>query len=392
MSLLQDITVVALEQAVAAPLTSRHLADWGARVIKVERPGCGDFARGYDKTVKGLSSHFVWLNRSKQSLTLDMKTDGGRKVFSRLLGKADVFIQNLAPGAVDRLGFGTDRVHAAHPELIVCNISGYGDDGPYRDRKAYDLLVQAEAGLLSITGTADTPSKPGISIADIAAGMYAYSGVLAALLRRMQTGRGSIVDVSLFDAMAEWMSYPAYFTGYGGAAPMRSGAHHATIAPYGPVTTADGRTVVIGLQNEREWVRFCGTVLQRPELIDDARFRGNHARIEHRAALEKCMRTVLDAVDSHELIRRLEEAKIAYGHMNNMQELFEHPQLSERNRWQEIGSPAGPLRVVLPPVQIEGETVQMEAIPDVGEHTTKILQSLGYSQDEIKRFEDLGVV
>jgi len=392
MALLEDITVVALEQAVAAPLASRHLADWGARVIKIERPGSGDFARNYDKTVKGLSSHFVWLNRSKLSLTLDVKKPTGKEILRRLLAGADVFIQNLAPGAVDRLGFGSNALRETYPRLIVCNISGYGDDGPYRDKKAYDLLVQAEAGLLSVTGTEDTPSKAGISIADIAAGMYAYSGILAALLRRSKTGQGTIVDVSLFDALAEWMSYPAYYTGYGGVAPARTGAHHATIAPYGPVTVAGGKTVVIGLQNEREWVEFCRTVLLRPELIDDERFKGNQARNKNRAMLDEIMYAELGEVSLHEMINRLEAAKVAYGRMNTMQEFFDHVQLAERNRWVEIGSPAGPINVLKPPVSVSGEGIRMGSVPNVGDQSAEILRSLGYEQENIELFERIGVV
>lgn len=392
MALLEDITVVALEQAVAAPLASRHLADWGARVIKIERPGSGDFARNYDNTVKGLSSHFVWLNRSKLSLTLDIKKQDGKEILRRLLADADVFIQNLAPGAVDRLGFGSDALQKSHPRLIICNLSGYGNDGPYRNKKAYDLLVQAEAGLLSITGTKDTPSKAGISIADIAAGMYAYSGVLAALLRRSKTGQGTIVDVSLFDALAEWMSYPAYYTGYGGVAPARTGAHHATIAPYGPVTVAGGKTVVIGLQNEREWVEFCRTVLLRPELIDDERFKGNQARNKNRAMLDGIMYAELGEVSLPEMINRLEAAKVAYGRMNTMQEFFDHVQLAARNRWAEIGSPKGPINVLKPPVFVSGEDVRMGSVPNVGEQSTEILRSLGYEQENIDLFERTGVV
>ncbi len=392
MALLEDITVVALEQAVAAPLASRHLADWGARVIKIERPGSGDFARNYDKTVKGLSSHFVWLNRSKLSLTLDVKKPKGKEILRRLLAGADVFIQNLAPGAVDRLGFGSNALRESYPRLIVCNLSGYGDDGPYRDKKAYDLLVQAEAGLLSITGTEDTPSKAGISIADIAAGMYAYSGILAALLRRSKTGQGTIVDVSLFDALAEWMSYPAYYTGYGGVAPARTGAHHATIAPYGPVTVAGGKTVVIGLQNEREWVEFCRTVLLRPELIGDERFKGNQARNKNRAVLDKIMHSELGAVSLDEMIDRLETARIAYGRMNTVQEFFDHVQLAARNRWIQVDTPAGPISVMLPPVNMAGETIKVSPIPDVGEHSVQILESLGYSSTDINHLNKNRVI
>lgn len=392
MALLNDVTVIALEQAVAAPMASRHLADWGARVIKVERPGSGDFARRYDQTVHGLSSHFVWLNRSKQSLTLDVKTDQGKAILHRLLETADVFIQNLAPGATERLGLGPVDLRTRYPALIVCNVSGYGNEGPYQNKKAYDLLVQAEAGLLSVTGTEDAPAKAGISVADIAAGMYAFSGILAALLRRVKTGAGSAVDVSLFDALAEWMSYPAYFTAYGGRAPTRTGAAHATIYPYGPVTAADGRTVMIGLQNEREWVEFCRNVLQRDDLITDVRFSNNHGRNENRDQLAEIMNGVLGAIDSDQLVRRLDKAGIAYGRMNTMQDFCNHPQLSERGRWIEVDSPVGPLQALLPPINMDDEVVQISAIPDVGEHTDAILSSIGYTREDITSLRAQGTV
>lgn len=392
MALLGDITVVALEQAVAAPLASRHLADWGAKVIKIERPGVGDFARGYDQTVKGLSSHFVWLNRSKQSLTLNVKKPEGKEILRRLLAEADVFIQNLAPGAVERLGFGSDVLRETYPKLIVCNISGYGNDGPYRDKKAYDLLVQAETGLLSITGTEETPSKAGISIADIAAGMYAYSGILAALLRQVQTGEGAVIDVSLFDALAEWMSYPLYFSGYGGEAPARTGAQHATIAPYGPVTVADGKSVVIGLQNEREWEAFCREVLNQPNLINDERFYGNYHRNRNRVTLDEIMGAELGDIQLDELIRRLEVARIAYGRMNTMNGLFKHKQLAERDRWIKTGTPNGPIDLLLPPVNLSGETLEFGDIPSLGEHTEKTLDALGYAPDELYQLQKNGIV
>lgn len=392
MPLLAGVRVVALEQAVAAPLASRHLADWGARVIKIERPGGGDFARRYDQTVHGLSSHFVWLNRSKRSLTLNVKTEQGREILSRLLSKADVFIQNLAPGSAERLGFGAADLLARHPALVVCNVSGYGHSGPYRNKKAYDLLVQAEAGLLSVTGTEESPAKAGISVADIAAGMYAFSGVLAALLRREKTGKGGVVDVSLFDSLVEWMSYPAYFTGYGGQAPARTGARHATIAPYGPFTADDGRTILIGLQNEREWANFCRIVLRQDELIEDARFTDNRLRSENWNELEGIMKTALAGLDSSELVKRLEDAAIAYGRMNTMQEVFDHPQLSRRGRWAEVDSPAGAIKVLLPPVQVDQETPEMGSIPAAGEHTEATLASLGYTADDIIKFRREGVI
>src|SRR5258705_1472060 len=301
------ITVVAVEQAVAAPFATRQLADLGARIIKVERPGVGDFARGYDATVNGMASHFVWLNRSKQSLTLDLKQPEAVDVLRRLLGRADVFIHNLAPGAMARLGFASADVRRAHPRLVVCEISGYGSDGPYRDKKAYDLLVQSETGLLSITGSEGEPAKVGISVADIAAGMYAFSSVLAALLRRERTGEGSSLEVSLFDSLAEWMSYPVYYA-YGGAPPPRSGARHAVIAPYGPCAAGDGKIVYLGLQNEREWARFCAEVLLRPEMAADARFSSNPRRVEHPAGLDAAITAAVSRLTAQQGIARLERA------------------------------------------------------------------------------------
>src|SRR5687768_16197532 len=314
---LQGVTVVAVEQAVAAPFATRQLADLGARVIKIERPGTGDFARSYDVTVKGLASHFVWTNRSKESLTLDLKRPEAADVLRRLVSRADVFIHNLAPGAVSRLGFGGAALRAAYPRLVTCEISGYGTSGPYRDKKAYDLLVQSEAGLVSITGTEETPSKVGISIADIAAGMYAFSGILAALLRRERTGEGAAVEVSLFDALAEWMGYPAYFTAYGGEAPPRTGARHAAIAPYGPYTAGDGKTVYLGLQNEREWARFCDQVLEQPSLALDPRFSSNSARVAHQDELTAMITAAFARSTAAAVVERLEAAGIANARMNS---------------------------------------------------------------------------
>src|SRR5687768_14091947 len=343
---LTGVTVVAVEQAVAAPFASRQLADLGARVIKIERPGVGDFARSYDTTVRGMASHFVWINRSKESLTLDLKRAEGVEALGRLVARADVFIHNLAPGAVSRLGFESAKLRAASPRLVTCEISGYGSSGPYRDKKAYDLLVQSEAGLLSITGTDETPSKVGISIADIAAGMYAFSGVLAALLRRQQTGEGSVVEVSMFDALAEWMGYPAYFTEGSGTAPVRSGARHASIAPYGPFLAGDGQPVYLGLQNEREWARFCADVLQRPELADDQRFASNSARVAHQEALDQAITQAFSGLSAADVVARLDSAGIANARMNTMREFLDHPQLTARDRWRTVASPAGPLRAL----------------------------------------------
>ena len=389
---LDRITVIAIEQAVAAPFASRQLADLGARVIKIERPRVGDFARGYDTTVKGMASHFVWINRSKESLTLDVKQAEAIDVLGRLIARADVFLHNLAPGAIDRLGFASSRLRAEHPRLITCAISGYGSSGPYRDKKAYDLLVQSEAGLVSITGTADTPSKVGISIADIAAGMYAFSGVLAALLRRERTGEGAALEVSMFDALAEWMGFPAYFTGYGGVAPSRSGARHASIAPYGPFVAGDGQVVYLGLQNEREWVRFCAEVLQRSDLAADARFATNSARVEHQDALNAIITEAFAALTAAEAVERLDAAGIANARMNTVREFLEHPQLTARNRWREVGSPVGPLRALVPPIQFDDAETVMKAIPGVGAHTDAILGEVGYDAATIAEWRRRGIV
>ena len=389
---LEGITVVSLEQAVAAPFATRQLADLGARVVKVERPGSGDFARGYDRTVKGLSSHFVWLNRSKESLTLDLKHPEAATILKRLLERADVFVQNLAPGAAERLNFGADVLTARDPRLIVCNISGYGSSGPYRDKKAYDLLIQCETGLVSTTGTEDTPSKVGISAADIAAGMYAYSGILTALYRRERTGRGATLDVSLFDALGEWMGYPAYFTAYGGKPPARTGASHATIAPYGPFRTGDDKWVHLGIQNEREWARFCETVLQRPLLATDARFNNNAGRVEHRDALTGAIRKVFDKLARAEIVARLDRAQIANASMNTLREFWDHPQLAARDRWREIDSPAGRLKALLPPVIMNDVDVRMGAIPALGEHSEAVLRSLGYGDTQIAKLRAESVI
>ncbi|HEX9057528.1 MAG TPA: CaiB/BaiF CoA-transferase family protein [Ktedonobacterales bacterium] len=383
---LEHITVVALEQAVAAPFATRQLADLGARVIKVERPGGGDFARRYDETVLGLSSHFVWVNRSKESLTLDLKHEAAREVMRRLLSTADVFVQNLAPGATARLGLDAATLRAAHPRLIVCDISGYGATGPYRDKKAYDLLAQCETGLVSVTGSPEAPAKVGISVADIAAAMYAYSGILTALYQRERTGSGTALEVSLFDALGEWMSYPAYFTAYGGTPPPRTGASHATIAPYGPFATGDGQQVNLGVQNEREWVAFCARVLRRPELAEDPRFATNTARVAHRPELHDEIHAIFANLTTADLVERLDQAGIANARMNTMLDFWSHPQLAARDRWREVDSPAGPLRMLLPPVMMENVEPRMDPVPAVGQHTEAILRSLGYSNDDIATF------
>jgi itaconate CoA-transferase len=380
---LEGITVVSLEQAVAAPFATRQLADLGARIIKVERPQVGDFARGYDRTVKGLASHFVWLNRSKESLTLDLKQDGARGVLNRLIEKADIFVQNLAPGATGRLGFGAETLRERHPALIVCDVSGYGSTGPYRDKKAYDLLVQCEAGLVSITGTPETPSKVGVSIADIACGMYAYSGILAALIRRGRTGEGVAIEVSLFEALGEWMGFPAYFTLYGGKEPPRTGASHAAIAPYGPFECGNGEVIFLGIQNEREWERFCEVVLEQPALAGDERFASNSERVENVDALRAEIGAILKDLPSEEALERLDRAKVANARMRTVQDFLQHPQLEARDRWREVGSPVGTLRALLPPATMQGTEPVMAPIPSVGEHTAKILAELGYDDDAV---------
>ena len=383
--------MVAVEQAVAAPFATRQLADLGARIIKVERPGAGDFARAYDTTVNGMASHFVWLNRSKQSLTLDLKQPEAIEVLRRLLARADVFMHNLAPGAMARLGFASADVRRNHPRLIACEISGYGSDGPYRDKKAYDLLVQSEAGVLSITGSEEEPAKVGISVADIAAGMYAFSSVLAALLRRERTGDGSSLEISLFDSLAEWMSYPVYYA-YGGAPPPRSGARHAVIAPYGPYVAGDGKIVYLGLQNEREWARFCAEVLQRPGMAADARFSSNPRRVEHRAELDAVITEAFSGLTAEQVIARLEAAQIANARMNTVQELIDHPQLAARDRWRTVPSAAGPVRMLVPPFNFEGMDIPMSAIPAVGEHTDSILAEVGVDAATAAAWRARGIV
>ncbi|MFV0535160.1 MAG: CaiB/BaiF CoA transferase family protein [Cumulibacter sp.] len=378
---LEGITVVALEQAVAAPFATRQLADLGARVIKVERPGVGDFARGYDETVKGQSSHFVWLNRSKESLGLDIKDPADREVLDALIATADVFVQNLAPGACRRLGLDAQTLRAVKPELIHVSISGYGEGGPYEQKKAYDLLVQCEAGLVSVTGTPDVPSKAGISVADIAAGMYSYAGVLTAVIQRLRTGDGATIEVSMLEALAEWMSFPMYYSAYGGSDPKRTGASHAAIAPYGPVQVAGGERVFLGIQNEREWQRFCGDVLGQPALAGDPRFATNTLRSDHREELTGVIEEITAALSADEVIARLDTAQIANARLRTMQGLVDHPQLAARNRWREFGSPVGPLMGLLPPTTFVGEAVpDAGPVPAVGEHTAAIVAELGLSR------------
>ena len=384
---LDGITVVSLEHAIAAPFCTRQLADLGARVIKVERPGAGDFARGYDERVHGLASHFVWTNRSKESLTLDVKHAEADAVFARLLEQTDVLVQNLAPGAAARLGLSFDALHEKYPRLIVCDISGYGDSGPYRDKKAYDLLIQSESGFLSITGTPDEPSKAGCSIADISAGMYAYSNILAALIQRGKTGKGSRVEVSMLEAMAEWMSYPLYYSIDGAAPPPRSGAAHATIYPYGPFAAGDGKVVMLGLQNEREWAIFCEKVLLQPELVADPRYASNSKRTLARAEVKALVEHAFAGLDAEQVVARLDAAGIANARVNDMHDLWQHEQLQARGRWVQIDSPAGPLPALLPPGLPSDVEPRMDAVPALGQHTHGILAGLGYSSADIARLE-----
>lgn len=380
---LDGVTVVTLEHAIAAPFCTRQLADLGARVIKIERPGTGDFARGYDTRVRGLASHFVWTNRSKESVTLDVKHAQARDILARLLARADVLVQNLAPGAAARLGLSYEALAIDHPRLIVCDVSGYGASGPYFDKKAYDLLIQSEAGFLSITGTPQNPSKAGNSIADISAGMYAYSSILAALLQRGRTGRGSRIDVSLLETMVEWMGYPLYYAFEGAAPPPRTAASHATIYPYGPFRAGDGKFVMLGLQNEREWAVFCAQVLQQPGLARDPRFASNALRVQARAEVDAIVEEVFSRITAAEVVERLESAGIATARMNNMQDVWEHPQLAARKRWTEVDTPAGRIPALLPPALPDDVQPRMDAVPALGEHTDRVLRELGYSKEAI---------
>jgi itaconate CoA-transferase len=389
---LEGITVVGLEQVIAGPYCTRQLAELGARVIKIERTGEGDAARGYDKSVNGQSSHFVWVNRSKESLALDVKHPQAKQVLDRLLQKADVFVQNLAPGAVERLGLGATELRAKHPRLIWCGISGYGAGGPYAEKRAYDLLVQCESGLLSVTGTPEQPAKAGISVADIAAGMYAMSSILAALYRRQAEGVGATLDITMFESLGEWMGFPAYFTAYGGEQPPRTGAHHATIVPYGPFKAGDGKTVFLSIQNEREFERFCDVVLLNSALKTDSRFAGGPARSGNREAMHAEIDRVFLNLKAEEIIARLEKAGIANAKLNSMQEFWDHPQLAARDRWAEIGSPGGPIRATKPPFNIDGFEPRMDAVPALGAHSRAVLSELGFSSKDIEKMKHEGVI
>jgi itaconate CoA-transferase len=385
---LDGITIIALEHVIAAPFATRQLADLGARVIKIERPGGGDFARNYDERAQGMSSHFTWVNRSKESLTLDLKQDAALSILKKLLETADVFVQNLAPGAAARMGLSPEALQAINPKLIYCNLSGYGEDGPYRDKKAYDLLIQSEAGLLSITGTPEAPSKVGISIADIAAGMYTYTNILAALLQRQKSSKGSVIDISMLEALGEWMGYPMYYSMDGASPPPRTGAAHATIFPYGPYQAGDGKTVMLGLQNEREWALFCEKVLNQPELANDPRFDKNFKRNENRIELGQIILKIFSAMTSEQVIAKLDEAQIANASLNDMHQFWAHPQLKARGRWASVDSPKGQISALLPPGVNNSYQYRMDKIPSVGEHTVKILQELRLTDSEIKALRD----
>ena len=393
---LDGITVVTLEHAIAAPFCTRQLADLGARVIKIERPGSGDFARAYDERVKGMASHFVWSNRSKESLTLDVKHPAARKVLAHLLERADVLVQNLAPGAAARLGLSFDALRERHPRLIVCDISGYGDDpdnpGPYRDKKAYDLLIQSESGFVSVTGSPDEPAKAGCSIADIAAGMHAYAGILSALLQRDRTGHGSRIDISMFESMVEWMGYPLYYAFDGAAPPPRAGAAHATIYPYGPFPAGDGQTVMLGVQNEREWAAFCRQVLRQPALATDERYASNPGRVAHRDALRRLIVDAFAPLTAAQVIERLEQAQIANARVNTMQDVWEHPQLQARGRWTQVPTPSGPIPALLPPGTTAADEPRMDAVPGLGQHTDSILGELGWSAESIASLRREGAI
>lgn len=390
---LHGITVVTLEHAIAAPFATRQLADLGARVIKIERPGVGDFARGYDTRVRGIASHFVWTNRSKESLTLDVKHPEAQAILKRIIEEeADVVVQNLAPGAAARLGLSYEVLSAAKPGIILCDISGYGDSGPYRDKKAYDLLIQSEAGFVSVTGTEDTPSKAGPSIADIAAGMYAYTNILAALLHRQKTGQGQHIDISMLESLTEWMGYPLYYSIDGAAPPKRTGASHATIYPYGPFPAGDGKTVMLGLQNEREWKAFCEQVLLQPALAADERFASNPLRVAARAALYDIIVNAFAALTAAEVVQRLETAQIANAQVNTMAEVWAHPQLQARQRWTQVDTSVGSVPALLPPGSWSQGAPRMDAVPALGQHTDSILNRLGYGAAQIQALREAGAV
>ena len=389
---LDGITVLSLEHAIAAPFCTRQLADMGARVIKIERPGVGDFARGYDERVQGLSSHFVWTNRSKESLTLDLKQASAQRILDALLPQADVIVQNLAPGATARMGLSFDALHERFPHLIVCDISGYGHGGPYQDKKAYDLLIQSESGFLSVTGSPESPAKAGCSISDIAAGMYAYSSILSALLLRQRTGLGSHVDVSMLESMVEWMGFPMYYAFDGAEPAPRAGASHATIYPYGPFPVGTGTDVMLGLQNEREWAAFCTTVLQQPELASDPRFTTNSLRLQNKDVLRLLIVTTFASMTREQVLERLDAAHIANASVNTMQDVWNHPQLAARQRWRTVQSAAGPLPALVPPASNTAFEARMDPIPALGAHTERILHELGYTPAQVSTLREQGAI
>ena len=382
---LDGVTVVSCEQAVAAPLATRHLADLGARVVKIERPGSGDFARAYDETVHGQSSHFVWLNRSKESVTLDLKSDAAAPVLAALLDRADVFVQNFAPGVAERLGLGAAAIRASRPRLITCSVSGYGSSGPYRDAKAYDLLIQSEAGLVSVTGSATEPAKSGIPAADIGAGMYAFSGILSALYDRERTGHGTELEVSLFDSLVEWMGFPLYYAGYGGTPPPRTGTSHPAIAPYGTFTAGDGTELVLAVQNEREWAAFCEHAVERPEWVTDERFATGSARVAHRADLEREIDAIFARLTGAELESRLRRGRIAHARRRELPDVLAHPQLTARARFADVSTPGGPIRATLPPITMPGRAPRMDPVPSLGEHTDAVLAEFGFDGEALRR-------
>jgi itaconate CoA-transferase len=389
---LEGVTVVALEHVIAGPFCTRQLADLGARIVKIERPGVGDPARAYDDRVRGMSSHFVWTNRSKESITLDLKHESARKIVHKLLEKADVLVQNLAPGAAARMGFSYDQLQETYPRLIVCDISGYGADGPYRDKKAYDLLIQSESGLLSVTGTPETPSKAGCSIVDIASGMYAYSNILAALIQRGKTGKGSRIDVSMLESMAEWMSFPLYYAYDGAQPPVRAGASHATIYPYGPFPAGDGKFVMLGLQNEREWAMFCDKVLDQPALKTEERFSSGPRRSIARKELYRIIAEAFSKLTAEQIVERLDQAQIGNARMNDMHEVWDHAQLRARERWVDIDTPVGKIKAMLPPGTPESFEARMDPVPAIGQHTEAILGELGYDPAAIAKLRAQSVI
>ncbi len=382
---LDGVLVVSCEQAVAAPLATRHLADLGARVLKIERPGSGDFARAYDETVHGLSSHFVWLNRSKESVTLDLKSAAAAEVMAALVDRADVFVQNFAPGVAERLGLGAAALRATRPRLITCSVSGYGSTGPYRDAKAYDLLIQSEAGLVSVTGSEAEPAKSGIPAADIGAGMYAFSGILSALYDRERTGEGTELEVSLFDSLVEWMGFPLYYAGYGGTPPPRTGTSHAAIAPYGTFAAGDGTEVVLAVQNDREWAAFCEHAVARPDWVTDPRFATGSARVAHRTTLEAWITAIFAELTGDELAARLEAGRIAHARRRDLPDVLTHPQLTARDRFAEVATPAGPIRATLPPITVPDRPPRMAPVPALGEHTDAVLAEFGFDAAELRR-------